>query len=311
MQLAFFGTPDFATAFLDALIKSHHDIRVVVSTPDKPAGRGRKLQSPEVAIFAKEHNLSLLQPEDITSIEFLDSIEKLDLDACIVVSYGKIIKKELLELPKNGFINVHPSLLPKYRGSTPIESAIMAGETTSGVTIMKMNKRVDAGDIILQQEFEIGPDDNYADVLDKIKKIGPNLLLLALKMIEDGTARYSPQDEGRATFTKKIEKQDLQIDWNQKAEAIHNKVRAVYPNRSCYTYLDHIRIEIMKTKLTDQASTSPPGTIIGIDKEDIVVATKNLNLRILRLKPENRKEMLAAAFVRGLHGIKGLCFSAL
>jgi len=299
MRLAFFGTPYFATIFLNALVNSHHDVSFVVSTPDKPAGRGRKLQSPEVAVFAKEHNLHLVQPDDIISKDFFDSIRNLEPDACIIVSYGKIIKKELLDLPKHGFINVHPSLLPKYRGSTPIESAIMAGETISGVTIMKMNERVDAGDIILQEEFDIGPDDNYADVLNKVTKVGPGLLLKTLKMIEDRTARYSPQDESRATFTKKIEKQDLLINWNQKAETIHNKVRAVYPLRSCYTYLDGTRIEITKTKLTDQASTSPSGTIVSVEKEDIVVATKDFNLRVLRLKPENKKEMTAGAFTRG------------
>jgi len=299
MRLAFFGTPDFSSIFLNTLVNSHHDVSFVVSAPDKPAGRGRKLQSPEVAVFAKEHNLHLVQPNDIISKDFFDSIRNLKPDACIIVSYGKIIKKELLDLPKHGFINVHPSLLPKYRGSTPIESAIMAGETISGVTIMKMNERVDAGDVILQEEFDIDPDDNYADVLNKVTKVGPGLLLKTLKMIEDRTARYSPQDESRATFTKKIEKQDLLINWNQKAETIHNKVRAVYPLRSCYTYLDGTRIEITKTKLTDQASTSPSGTIVSVEKEDIVVATKDFNLRVLRLKPENKKEMTAGSFTRG------------
>ncbi|MCL5985952.1 MAG: methionyl-tRNA formyltransferase [Actinobacteria bacterium] len=306
MRLAFFGTPDFATSFLYALITSHHEVELVVSSPDKPAGRGRKLQSPNVIIFAKERNLNLIQPEDISSKEFLDSLKEMALDACIVVSYGKIIKKELLVLPKHGFINVHPSLLPKYRGSTPIESAIMAGERRSGVTIMKMNEKVDAGDIVLQQEFDIDPDDNYADVLNKIIDIGPNLLLQALRMIQNGTMKYTPQDEAIATYTKKIEKNDLQIDWHQKAGMIHNKVRSVHPIRSCYTYLNKIRIEITKTKPTDHLSTSPPGIIVGIDKEDIIVATRDYNLRILRLKPENKKEMPAAAFARGVRDVSGL-----
>jgi methionyl-tRNA formyltransferase len=245
MNILFMGTPDFAEQSLSYLVQSKHKVIGVVTTEDKPHGRGMKLQPTPVKRYALEHDIPVYQPERIKeNEEFIHTIKELNPDIICVASYGKILPKELIEIPKYGCINVHPSMLPKYRGATPIQTAIMNGDKTTGVTIMHIVEKLDAGDIILQKEVDILEDETTGELWERLSVIGAELLVQATQQIENGTAKRIPQGENY-TVTKMIKKEDARIDWEtQTGTQIKNITRAFTPFLGMYSNLNGKKIKI-------------------------------------------------------------------
>lgn len=318
LNIIFMGTPDFAQESLKSLNESKHNVLAVVTTEDKPRGRGMKLLPTPVKEYAVENNLKIYQPNKIReNAEFIEEIKKLNPDVICVVAYGKILPKELLEIPKYGCINVHPSLLPKYRGSTPIQTAIINGDKTTGVTTMYMDEELDSGDIILQEEIEIEDNQTAGEVWDILAKIGANLLVETLNQIENNTAPRKKQGENY-TVTKMLDKSMSKIDWdNQTAIQIKNLSRGLNPIMGVYTFLnekkikfwnvDAVSIEEFVNKYTEfkgyklrLENEVTPGAIIYIDyKEAIYVKAKDGIVKINEIQAENAKRMSTPDFLRG------------
>ena len=245
MKIVFMGTPDFAEKSLEAIYNSGHEILAVVTNPDRPKGRGMKMVSSPVKEFAVSKNLKIYQPEKVRkNIEFIEEIKKLQPDVICVVAYGKILPKEILDIPKLGCINVHGSLLPKYRGAAPIQWAVINGEKVTGVTTMYMDIGMDTGDMILKEEVSIGEDETTGELWDKLSEVGAKLLVKTLKQIEDGTATRIPQGED-FSMAPMLNKEMSKINWNsQSAQEIKNLVRGLNPIMGTYSYLDDKKIKL-------------------------------------------------------------------
>lgn len=318
LNLVFMGTPDFAEESLKKINESKHNVLAVVTTTDKPKGRGMKLQPTPVKEYAVENNLKIYQPEKVKeNIEFIEEIRTLNPDVICVVAYGKILPKELLEIPKYGCINVHPSLLPKYRGSTPIQTAIINGDKTTGVTTMYMNEGLDSGDIILQEEIEIEDNQTAGEVWDILAQIGANLLVETLNQIENNTAPRKKQGEDY-TITKMLDKSMSKIDWNnQTAVEIKNLTRGLNPIMGTYAMLngkkikfwnvDAMTVDEFISKYTEfkgykqrLESDVTSGAIVYIDyKEAIYIKAKEGIIKVKEIQGENAKRMNTADFLRG------------
>lgn len=315
LNIVFMGTPDFAQESLKSLTESSHNVLAVVTTADKPRGRGMKLQPTPVKEYAIEKNLKLYQPEKVRgNTEFINEIKQLKPDAICVVAYGKILPKELLEIPKYGCINVHPSLLPKYRGSTPIQTAIINGDKTTGVTTMYMDEELDSGDIILQEEIEIKDNQTAGEVWDILSKVGANLLVETLNKIENNTAPRKTQGENY-TVTKMLDKSMSKIDWkSQTSVQIKNLSRGLSPIMGVYAILNEKKIKFWNVEaLTIEEFMSKfenynnklgneitAGTIIYIDyKEAIYIKAKEGIIKVKEIQGENAKRMSVPDFLRG------------
>ncbi len=318
LNIVFMGTPDFAEESLKKIYESNHNILAVVTTLDKPKGRGMKLQPTPVKEYALKNNLKIYQPEKVRgNTEFIEEIKTLNPDVICVVAYGKILPKELLEIPKYGCVNVHPSLLPKYRGSTPIQTAIINGDKTTGVTTMYMDEELDSGDIILQEEIKIEDNQTAGEVWNTLAKIGANLLVETLNQIENNTAPRKKQGENY-TVTKMLDKSMSEIDWeNQTAIQIKNLTRGLNPIMGTYSILnekkikfwdvDAISVDEFISKYTDFKSYKQrlesevtPGTIVYIDyKEAIYIKAKEGIVKVKEIQGENAKKMSTPDFLRG------------
>lgn len=289
MRLVFFGTPEFAVPTLEALAREH-EIALVVAQPDKPAGRGMKMQAPAVAVKARAMGLPLAQPPRIRNDEFLASIAALKPDAGIVVAYGKILPANLLTIPANGFINVHASTLPKYRGAAPIQRAIEHGETTTGVTIMRVDEELDHGAMLAIETTEIGPDERTPSLASRLSRIGAEALLRVLKTMPEGT----PQDHAAATYAPKIEKSEGAIDWSDPTATIYNKFRAFDPWPGIFAG---------DLKLIDVAPASghgTPGAILSTNHDGVIVASGDGALRLITVQRPGKPKAAAADVLRGL-----------
>lgn len=327
LKILFMGTPDFAQESLKSIYDAGFEIIGVVTNPDKPKGRGMKLAYSPVKEYALEKNLKIYQPIKIkNNIEFLDEIKTLAPDVICVVAYGKILPKEILEIPKLGCINVHGSLLPKYRGAAPIQWAVLNGDKTTGITTMYMNEGMDTGDMILKEEVEIGPEETTGDLWQKLSKIGGEILVKTLKLIEEGKAPREKQTE-EATLAPMLNKEMALIDWeNSDANKIHNLIRGLNPIMGAYSYIDGKKIKFWKSKvLTKEEFFSyktefeeyeakfnnlVPGTIlIADDKDGLYIKANGGVLKILEIQGENAKRMPTADFLRGNHLIAGMIFS--
>ena len=308
MRIVFMGTPDFARESLKALYEEKYEIVGVITNVDKPKGRGMKLVPSEVKEYAIEKNLKVYQPEKIRkNKEFINEIRNLNPDIICVVAYGKILPKEILDIPKLGCINVHGSLLPKYRGAAPIQWAILNGDKKTGVTTMYMDEGMDTGDIILKEEIEIGDDETTGELWDKMSKIGGELLVKTIKQIENGTAPREPQ-EGEATIAPMLSKEIAKINWSkQTAQDIKNLVRGLNPIMGAYTYLKGKKIKFWKVEVaTDEEimienmDFIKNGTVIKSDaKEGIFIKTKNGILKIIEIQGESGKRMSIQDYLRG------------
>lgn len=320
MRVVFMGTPKFAEICLEGLMGAavaghiNAEIVAVVTQPDRPGGRGKRLQASPVKQYAEMMNIPILQPEKIKAPENIAQLQALEADIFIVAAYGQILSQKILDMPACGAINVHASLLPKYRGASPIQQAIADGETTTGITIIQMDKGMDTGDMILKREIAIDPDDTGGSLHDKLAVLGPQVLLDALRLISDGKAVREPQNNNLATHAPLITKQMAHIDWNKSSVAIVNMIRAYNPFPGAFTKLGDSQIKIWQAAIADskqpkEVSPTPniPGTILqACPKDGIIVATADGAIRIIELTPPNAKKMYAADYVRGYKEVQ-LC----
>ena len=302
MKIVFMGTPDFAQKSLEALYNAGHEILAVVTNIDKPKGRGMKLVESPVKEYAKSKNLTIFQPEKVRkNIEFIEQIKKLEPDVICVVAYGKILPSEILEIPKLGCINVHASLLPKYRGAAPIQWAVLNGDKTTGVTTMYMDVGMDTGDMILKQEVEIGENETTGELWDRLSIIGADLLVKTLKQIEKGTAPRIKQSDD-FTMAPMLNKEISKIDWKEKtAQQIKNLVRGLNPIMGAYSYLNGKKIKFWKVEVEKDTNLNQEnGTVIKAnDKEGLYIKAKDGVLKIIEIQGENAKRMNANDFLRG------------
>lgn len=303
MKILFMGTPDFAKESLEAIYNTGYEILGVVTNPDRPKGRGMKMVASPVKEYAVEKNLKIYQPEKVkNNTEFIDEIKALEPDVICVVAYGKILPKEILEIPRLGCINVHGSLLPQYRGAAPIQWAVINGDEKTGITTMYMDVGMDSGDMILKQEVEIGQDETTGELWTRLSKIGGQLLVQTLQQIENGTAPRIPQDDN-FTMAPMLEKEMSKIDWNNKtAIEIKNLVRGLDPIMGTYSYLEGKKIKIWKVEVyTNQNDSNyENGTVIKSDsKEGLYIKAKEGIIKVLEIQGENAKRMSIQDFLRG------------
>ncbi len=297
LKVVFMGTPEFAVPSLKALYEKGYEIPLVVTQPDRPAGRGKKLKPPPVKAVAEKLKIPVYQPERIKgNEEFRKLIEGISPDLIVVTAYGKILPEWFLDLPRFGAINVHASLLPEYRGASPIQSALLDGKKETGVTIMKISPELDAGDILSQEKVPILPEDNAQTLHDKLSKIGARLLIETIPLYVSGELKPVPQDHSRATYCKPIRKEMGRVDWNFPAEHIFNMVRAFTPWPSAYAEFKGKRVKI--TKALPVSGSGRPGEVLET-KRGLIVATGKEALKLEKLKPEGRKEISGEEFVRG------------
>ncbi len=302
MKIVFMGTPDFAEKSLEAIYNSGHEILAVVTNPDRPKGRGMKMVYSPVKEFAISKNLKIYQPEKVRkNIEFIEEIKKLQPDVICVVAYGKILPKEILDIPKLGCINVHGSLLPKYRGAAPIQWAVINGEKVTGVTTMYMDIGMDTGDMILKEEVSIGEDETTGELWDKLSEVGAKLLVKTLKQIEDGTATRIPQGKD-FSMAPMLNKEMSKINWNsQSAQEIKNLVRGLNPIMGTYSYLDDKKIKFWKVDVLPLENENVEnGTILKSNSKDgLYIKAKDGMIKVLEIQGENSKRMPIQDFLRG------------
>lgn len=308
LNILFMGTPDFARDSLEAVYNAGYNILGVVTNPDRPKGRGMKLVASPVKEFALEKKLEIFQPEKVRkNEEFIEQIKALNPDVICVVAYGKILPKEILDIPKLGCINVHGSLLPKYRGAAPIQWAVLNGDKTTGVTTMYMDVGMDTGDMILKQEVEIGENETTGELWDRLSKIGGELLVKTLKQIEEGTASREKQGED-FSVAPMLSKDMAKIDWeNKTAREIKNLVRGLNPIMGAYTFLNGSKIKFWKVDIAknigydeDNIKIFRNGTVLVSDQRDgLFIKTKQGILSVLEIQGENAKRMSINDFLRG------------
>lgn len=292
------GTPDFAVPTLEALYKSKHNIVSVFSQPDKPVGRKQVMTPPPVKSFAVENNLNVYQPNTLKTEDAFDLIKGLKPDIMVVVAYGKILPKKILDLPKYGCVNVHASLLPKYRGAAPIQWAVINGDKQTGVTIMKMAEGVDTGDMILVEKTEIDENETSAELFDRLSLLGADTLMKALDFIENGTAEYMVQDNALSTHAEKITKELSPIDWNQSALEIHNLVRGLQTWPCAQTTIDGKEFKIHKTVLSEKCGNKS-GEIVDNKGVLTVCCGDGRCVDILELQAQGKKKMDIKSFLAG------------
>ena len=308
LNILFMGTPDFAKESLEAIYNKGHKFLGVVTNPDKPKGRGMKMIASPVKEFAIQKNISIYQPEKIRkNQEFIDEIKLLKPDIICVVAYGKILPKEILDIPRLGCINVHGSLLPKYRGAAPIQWAILNGDKKTGVTTMYMDIGMDTGDMILKEEVEIGDNETTGELWDRLSKIGGKLLVETLEKIENGTAPREKQGDN-FTVAPMLDKEMAKIDWSTKdAQEIKNLVRGLNPIMGAYTFLNGKKIKFWKVDIATDIGYDKEniqifrnGTVLISDQRDgLFIKTKNGILKVLEIQGENAKKMCIGDFLRG------------
>lgn len=309
MRIVFMGTPDFAVGTLKALIGSRHEVAAVITQPDKPKGRGKAMQYPPVKEVALEAGIPVFQPRKVRDPEFIEQFRQLEPDAAVVVAFGQIIPQAVLDIPKFGCINVHGSLLPKYRGAAPIQWAVIDGEKESGVTTMRMDAGLDTGDMILKAAVPLDEKETGGSLFDKLSRTGAELLLETLDKIEDGTAVYEKQEEESPTaYAAMLKKDQGHIDWTRDAASIERLIRGLNPWPSAYTRLDGKTLKIWSADVGEEAAgdgssygETACGTVIEVTKKDFKVKTGKGYLTVKELQPEGKKRMSADAFLRGYH----------
>lgn len=303
-EILYMGTPDFAVPCLRKLIKKNYNICSVITQPDKKAGRGQKIIFSPIKEVALKHNIEIYQPENIKDKGVIDKIKDIKPDIIIVAAYGQILPKEILDIPKFGCINIHASLLPKYRGASPIQYAILNGEKETGVTVMQMGEGLDDGDIISQKSLPISDSENSSTLHDKLSLLGAELLLETIPLIFEGKIKKTPQDEERATFTKIIKKEDGEIKWSDGAVYVERKIRAFYPWPGTFTGIELQNskvknLKITKAALLNEEKRHEPGKIFKSVKGKMLVACYGGNIILEKVKLEGKKEISGEEFLRG------------
>lgn len=301
MKIVFMGTPDFARDSLKAVVEAGYDVALVVTNPDKPKGRGMKLIPSDVKKYAIEQNLEVVQPVKVrNNPEFVEQLKNINPDVICVVAYGKIIPKEILDIPRLGCINVHGSLLPKYRGAAPIQWAVLNGDKETGITTMFMDVGMDTGDMINKEVVQIGDDETTGELWDRLSIIGAKLLVKTLEDLENGTYKREKQGDD-FTVAPMIKKEMAKIDWkNQTSSEIKNLVRGLNPFMGAFSFLNDKKIKIWKVEKLNDKSDKEPGTVLVSDsKTGLVIATNDGAVSVLEIQGENSKRMGISDYLRG------------
>ncbi len=301
MRIVFMGTPDFAVGSLQALCESgKHEILAVVTQPDRPKGRGNKLLQTPVKEYALAQGLTVYQPQKVKTPEFVELLHELQPELIVVAAFGQFLSKEILELPKYGCINVHASLLPKYRGAAPIQYAIIKGEKESGVTIMQMDIGMDTGAMLDKVVVPIAENTTMGELHDALREQGAALLLQVIDKLATGTAVAEPQDDAQATYATLLDRSMEHIDWSKTAQEVHNLIRGFNPAPSTFTKLPNGKsLKIWGSKMTDKSSAAAAGTVIETGKHSFFVACGEGVLEITEVQPESKKRMPAQVFLNG------------
>lgn len=298
MRIIFFGTPELAVPCLRECA-ALHDVTAVVCQPDRPKGRSRKPAPPPVKEWALAHEIPVHQPTKLNDGAFESWLVEQRPDACAIAAYGRILKQPILDVPPLGFVNMHPSLLPKYRGPSPIQSAIINGDTETGVTIIRLCLEMDAGDIAMQSIEPIQSDDDGITLSERLAEKGAGMLAKTLTALAAGTVQFRAQEHGAATYCKMLTKEDGRIDWSQSAETIHNLVRGAQPWPGAYTTLNGDTIRVVRTEVLSNAATGTPGSVTDTSNQTIQIATGSGCIAISRLQAPGKKAMDSDAFLRG------------
>lgn len=298
MRTVFFGTPELAVPSLEA-VAEHHEVTALVCQPDRPRGRSKKLAPPPTKVWAQAHNIPVLQPLKLNDGRFEAWLKGWSPDVCTLVAYGRILKQPILDVPRYGFMNMHPSMLPRHRGPSPIQSAVLCGDKVTGVSIMRLDAGMDTGDILLQEEEPIFPEDTTASLSGRLAQRGARALIRGLELIASGKAVFAPQDDRRATVTQLFSKGHGRIRWNASAREIHNLVRAAVPWPIAYCSFGGEACRIYKTEVIDQRATAAPGEVVRVERDRVVVATGEGLVAILVFQVPGKRAMPMADYLRG------------
>lgn len=300
MRILFMGTPDFAVPSIRALVEAGYDVCGAFTQPDKPKNRGMKLQPTPVKEFCLEHEIPVFQPTKLRDGTALAQIQELAPELIVVAAYGRILPDEILDYPAKGCINVHSSLLPKYRGAAPINWAILNGDEVSGVTIMHMDTELDAGDIISQVTTPIDPNETVEALHDRLADLGAKLLTETVEKIARGTATRTPQDAAQVTFAPMLSRELSPLDWTKPARALHDQVRGLIPWPAAVTELGGVRCKVLSTAVCEESVSAEPGTVVKADKKGLKIACGGGTvLEICELQPDGKKRMASNAFLLG------------
>lgn len=299
MRVIFMGTPDFSVGTLEAIIHAGHEVVLAVTQPDKPKGRGKEVQFPPVKETALKHGIPVFQPRKVREKECIEELAKYKADVMVVIAFGQILPKEILEMTSYGCINVHASLLPKYRGAAPIQWSIIEGEKVTGVTTMQMDEGLDTGDMIFKTEIVMDEKETGGSLHDKLADAGAKLCVDTLKALEDGTASFEQQGESPTEYAKMLDKKLGLIDWSSSAVRIERLIRGLNPWPSAYTVWDGKTMKIWEARISDQNSGKEPGTVVAVEKEAFFVQTGEGQICIKELQIPGKKRMDAGAFLRG------------
>jgi methionyl-tRNA formyltransferase len=299
MRIVFMGTPEFAVPSLEALLRSDDHVVGVVLQPDRPKGRGQQLVAPPVKLVAERAGIPVLQPLKIRTPEFLQALSSWQPDLIAVAAYGRILHTPILSLPSKGCVNVHGSLLPKYRGAAPIQWAVINGETETGITTMLMDEGMDTGPMLLQERLEIMPDDTAGTLAPRLAELGGRLLVETIAHLKAGTLTPKRQDDTQATLAPLLKKEDGLINWTMSAESLANRVRGLSPWPGAYTFFGEERWNVWRVVPSKSAGTDKPGTIVAVDKQSILVATGEGLLDLQEIQTANSKRMPVSQFLTG------------
>jgi methionyl-tRNA formyltransferase len=298
MRIVFIGTGEIGVPTLRALLNSEHEVLAVVTQPDKPIGREQRIEPPPIKKAIAKTSIPILQPARIKDQQATEQIRSLTPDVIVVVAYGQILPRDVLEIPRFACLNLHASLLPRWRGAAPIQAAIAAGDCETGITVMYMDEELDTGDILLQRSVEILPNDNGGSLHDRLAQIAPDALLESLRLVAAGNAPRIAQDNARATYAPKLKREHGQIDWSESAEAIERRIRAYNPWPGAFMKVDHQNLKVFSASVVDL--NGQPGEVLRSDKDLIVAAGKGA-LSLTEVQLEGKRRMTAAEFLRG-HG---------
>lgn len=306
MKVIFMGTPDFAVGTLEAIVKAGHEVVLVVTQPDKPKGRGKAMQFSAVKEAALAHEMEIYQPQRVREPECVEYLKKYKSDIIVVAAFGQILTKDILDMPKFGCVNIHASLLPKYRGAAPIQWAVINGDKVSGVTTMRMNIGIDTGDMIDKVEVELAEDETGGSLFERLAEAGAKLCVTTMKKIEDGTVTYIKQNEADATHTSMIQKKLGKINWNMSAITIERLIRGLNPWPSAYTMLDEKTLKIWKATTIDSGESKQAGCILKAEKKNLWIQTGNGILALEEVQLEGKKRMSTEDFLRGYSVLEGI-----
>lgn len=306
MKIVFMGTPDFAAGILEDIIKAGHEIALVVTKEDKPRGRGKEVTFTPVKEVALKHNLPVFQPHRIKDAEAIETLKKYEADVFVVVAYGQILSREILDMPKKICVNIHASLLPKYRGAAPIQWAVIDGEKYTGVTTMRMEDGIDTGDIIETITYELKSDETGGSLFDKLMELGGKLIVSTLEKIENGTATFTKQDDSNSTYAKMLNKKLGDIDFSMDAVSIERLIRGLNPWPSAYTSLNGKNLKIWKAVTKEDEYEGQPGEIVYVSEDEMYIKTGKGVLSIIELQLEGKKRMYIQDFLHGNKIEKGI-----